>query len=411
MGARLQTLDGLAKRTVEAIVEKQIYKLTPSNLRVAADLSSGASIGLNTLLEASSDVYAYALANLPEYLAGLANERDQFSLDDAADNESILSILDNAEVSLPHGATEVTAKANPRLRVASIKGGSATTLEALASAHLFEPTFENVIAYEDTVGMDERLRDILVQAGRISQTPDDVGGRTGLALRLINDDSIPVGARVSLAQSLSNEPVPLSRITTRAVGIIGALLSHGLLEESAASFGALAAAPHSQAEFAVASSDPMAYLPSVGLSGEVVGALLREATLSPPVREWILHRLPDEPSWWLGSTFDAVAALLEYYHDGVPPELAQRAISTDASTEAKVSILVACAHGLSAEAIEEHVMRLPPPYGYLAERGTKSVDIPRTPNVEPLLEVLSQDDRAVSSWSVDGSRVRVWRRR
>jgi hypothetical protein len=411
IGARLEKLDGLAARALEAVVEKQTYQLTPPNLRVAAGLDGNAPVGLNTLLEASSEVFAYVIANLPEYLAGLSSESNLFALDGAPAEDETLRILDNAEAALSNGAAEVAFKADPRLRVAAIEGGSAKALEALASVGLFEATFDNVLAYAKTVGIDDSLRDILVHAGKILQLPAEANDRRALAVRLVNDDSLPVHARVSLAQSLTNEPLPLSRISTRAEGIIGGLLASGLLEESAGSFNALAAAPRSQVEFAVASSDPMAYLPSVGLTGEAVGSLLNETALATDAREWLVDRLQDEPGWWLGSTFDALAASLEFNHVSVPPGLAQRAISTDASTVAKVALLVACAPELSAGAIEEQVLRLPSPYRELAERGTKPVDIPHTPDVEPLLEVLSRDGGAVSSWSLDGLKVRVWRRR
>lgn len=399
------------------VIEGNRYALTADNLRIALSLEDTDSVSLETLTSAagSERVYAYALSDLPGYLAAIdGDEQTTAALTTPRTLGKVL--VDMVEQATDeqesqeqhwdgvHDLVDLLAQTSPTAQLSNLRDAPVVTWKALADAKLFRSSLANIEAYRGKVGsIDDHLAGLLESAATIhvdedGDTTDPDGNeydRQTAALAILNTSALPPQVRVALVISLNPAtPLPAADVDAEGNDLFARLLNAGLVSDDAETFTHLRTGGWAALRPAITVSDGVeAFLNPAILEGVVADAL-DDGNTSLKVAGKVLANVneyvPEDDSVAL----QAVAIYAD--RNGVPldPAVVARMarVGDGHNATLMLRLLDRASPSASADHIVETFSELGPPYNRITN-SQDSYELDFNDVHDRLLKVLQGDNR------------------
>lgn len=399
------------------VIEGNRYALTADNLRIALGLEDTDPVPLETLTSAagSETVYAYALADLPGYLAAIdGDEQTTAALTTPRTLAKVLvdmveQATDEQESQEQERAgvddlADLLAHTSPTAQLSNVRDAPAVTWKALADAKLFRSSLANIEAYRGKVGsIDDHLARLLESAATIhvdedgdTTDPDgDEYDRQTAALAILNTSALPPQVRVALVTSLNPAtPLPAADVDAEVNDLFARLLDAGLVSDDAETLTHLRTGGWAALGPAITVSDGVeAFLNPAILEGMVADAL-DDGNTSPKVAGKVLANVNEyvpEDDW---VALQAVAIYAD--RNGVPldPAVVARMarVGDGHNATLMLRLLDRASPSASADHIVETFSQLGPPYNRITN-SQDSFELDFNDVHDRLLKVLQGDNR------------------
>lgn len=275
-------------------VESSLYELTDANLTAAIDGET--NLALDILRSASENVFEYAADNLSSYLDIQANsESTNHTIASHKNFTEILNRLANKNLD------EVlrVAERSSGVIVNTIANLNEKLWPIVAQTGKLAPNYSNVASYIDKRGsIDMQLAATLRSADEITKLESvDESNKISLALTLLTTNQLNYEKRVQLAVSLGLQaPLPIEDLDLGGedVGMAGAVLAAGLVEDSARAFAELATASWPvKSSYIQSSEDFVDYVRSLDFSADDFASLAQDKSISDEIKKTIVLNLSD----------------------------------------------------------------------------------------------------------------------
>ena len=403
------------------VVEGNRYSLTADNIRIALNLTSSDPVPLETLTDdnvGSETVYAYALANLPGYLASIDDdEQTTVALTTPRTLAKVLADMvetrtDEQESKDQHWSSvddfaDLLARTSPTARLSNVRDAPLETWKALADAKLFRPSLANVEAYRGKVGsIDDHLARLLEAAATIhvdedGDTTDPDGAeydRQAAALAILNTSALPAQVRVALVTCLCpTTPLPATDIDAESSDLFARLLEADLVSDVAETFTHLRAGGWTALGPAIAASNGVeTFLTGAILDGMVANALDDDST-SAKVAVTVLANVNDyvaEDDW---ASLQAIAIYADRHRLALDPAVVVRIARVGDGRDRRdpnrtLRLLDLASPSPSADDIVETFMHLGHPYNRITN-SQASFELDYNDVHDRLLKVLQGGSR------------------
>jgi len=417
-------LPKLAPLSVEIrvfVVEGNRYSLTADNIRIALNLTSSDPVPLETLTDdnvGSETVYAYALANLPGYLASIDDdEQTTVALTTPRTLAKVLADMvetrtDEQESKDQHWSSvddfaDLLARTSPTARLSNVRDAPLETWKALADAKLFRPSLANVEAYRGKVGsIDDHLARLLEAAATIhvdedGDTTDPDGAeydRQAAALAILNTSALPAQVRVALVTCLCpTTPLPATDIDAESSDLFARLLEADLVSDVAETFTHLRAGGWTALGPAIAASNGVeTFLSGAILDGMVANALDDDST-SAKVAVTVLANVNDYVPADDWASLQAIAVYADRHRLALDPAVVVRIARVGDGRDTRdpnrtLRLLDLASPSPSADDIVETFMHLGHPYNRITN-SQASFELDYNDVHDRLLKVLQAGSR------------------
>ena len=393
------------------------YRLTADNLRIALGLDGFDPVPLETLTSTARNqtVYAYALADLPGYLAAIDDdEQTTAALSTPRTLAQVLVDLvdqrtdeeESQEQQLP-GADDLAdllARTSPTARLSNVRDVPPVTWKALADAKLFRSSLANIEVYRGKIGsIDDHLARLLEDAATVhvdqdgdTTDPDgDQYDRQVAALAILNTSGLPPQVRVALVTSLdAATPLPAAEIDTEGNDLFARLLDTSLVSDDAETFTHLRAGGWAALGPAITISDEVEAFLSPAILGSMVADALDDANTSAKVAAKVLANVNDyvpEDDW---AALQAVAIYADRHAVSLDPAVVARMARVGGRHDAALMLrlLERAFPSASADHIVETFLHLGHPYNRITN-SQDSFELAFNDVHDRLLKVLQADDR------------------
>lgn len=282
-GLSLPDLSGTSDAVRPAFVKLGLYEMSLSNLQAA--VGDGVGLGLDQLRASHrADVYAKALAELPNYLDAVDGHS---ATNHAADQFDV--VIREVFEAAPDVIARFIAGVSEESRIADVEDVPKETWAVLAAQDKFTATFSNVTRYIEQIGSaDVNLAAVLEARGVITEHEDaDEGEKRRLAITLISTPST-LGAelRAKLAESLVlKEWLAVADLPVESGALYPELVSRQVISGSAATYAHLASADWATRERVIAVSPNF----TEWITPELVGVDLAKVLESKSVTDEAKH--------------------------------------------------------------------------------------------------------------------------
>lgn len=400
------------------VVEENRYALTADNLRIALNLTGSDPVPLETLTDdnvGTETVYAYALADLPGYLAAI--DDDEHTTAALTTPRTLAKVLvDMVEQSTDedefpekrspgsNDLADLLARTSATARLSNVRDAPLVTWKALADAKLFRPSLANIEAYRGEVGsIDEHLIGLLEDAAIVhvdedgdTTDPDgDEYDRQAAALAILNTSALPVQVRVALVTSLGPAtPLPAADIDAESGDLFARLLEAGLVSDIAETFTHLRAGGWTALGPAIAVSDGVETFLSGAILDGMVDKALDDKNVSAKVAGKVLANVNEyvpKDNW---AVLQAVAMYADKHRASLDPAVVARMARVGDGHDATLMLrlLDRASPPASADQIVETFMQLGQPYNRITN-SQDSFELAFNDVHDRLLKVLQSDNR------------------
>jgi hypothetical protein len=251
----LPTITSLSDPMRDAVVDLRLYALSKDNL---ADATGGSEddLSLDHLESASSAVYAYVLDNLQAYVGIVAEETAAPRTIEASGR--FTAILEDVAEHDPSVLPEVIKYAGPACLVSELSDITNTAWPGLARNRRFPLTLANVQAYVGEYGVDKNLAVGLLADPQITEVDtcfeaeaQDLAAKIVAARGCLPDPK----TRVQIVQTLRLEgPIDANRLNWERGKLAGLLVEAGIVDDTAAVYGAVSNTDWETKEFLITKS-------------------------------------------------------------------------------------------------------------------------------------------------------------
>lgn len=403
------------------VVEGNRYALTADNLRSALGLEDSDPVQLETLTEGGTGnetVYAYALADLPGYLAAVDDD-DQTTVAVTTPRTLARVLVDMVELWTDEQKSEVQeepgigelvdllAHTSPSARLRNVRSAPLVTWKALAEAKRFRSSLANIEAYRSEFdSIDDHLARLLEDATTVhvdedGDTTDSDGNeydRQAAALAILNTSALPTQVRVALVDSLEPvTPLPASEVIAEGSDLFARLLDAGFVSDEAETFTHLRAGGWAALGPAITVSDGVKSFLSVALLDGMVADALDDDDTSVKVAGKVLanvNQYVPEDDW---AALQAVAVYADQHRVALDPAVVARIARVGDSRAGRdatlmLRLLDRASPVASADHIVETFLHLGQPYNRITN-SQDSFDLDANDVHDRLLKTLQGDNR------------------
>jgi hypothetical protein len=251
----LPTISPLSDPARAAVVDLQLYALSKDNLADATGSNEG-DLSLDHLQAASHAVYAYVQDKLQTYVGIIVEQTAAPRTIDAPGR--FMAILEDVAKHDASVLPEIIKYANPVCYVSELSGITSAAWPGLARNRRFPLTLTNVQAYVSEYGVDENLAVSLLADPQITEidTCSEAEAQNLAATIVDARGCLPdPKTRVQIVQSLQLEgPIEANRIDGEQGKLAGLLVEAGIVDDTAAVYGAVASANWETKEFLITKS-------------------------------------------------------------------------------------------------------------------------------------------------------------
>lgn len=285
---RLRSLTPLGPAVRREMVRRNGYAITRENLATA--LGEADRLALDEVRDRNPGVYSYAMESLPEYLKAIQEGPDSVAVRSA---EAFAGVIKDVLEHAPDLLTDVVSLAAPECAVQDLVLVPDDAWNALAEGRRFPPTFSNVNAYVEKAGsIDTALAGLLGASGAISDFGADEDQKVALAIAILRArDTLPdAKARVDLVDSLNLKYfLPATEVEAEPGKLVGLLINHQILSDSADTFSLLSGADWPTLEFAIGKSEEFPrFMSAKELPASTIGPLMQSSLVTDKVKEGVL---------------------------------------------------------------------------------------------------------------------------
>ncbi|UCZ63251.1 hypothetical protein [Mycolicibacterium phocaicum] len=400
------------------VVAGNRYALTADNLRIALNLKGSDPVPLETLTDdnvGSETVYAYALADLPRYLAAI--DDDEHTTAALTTPRTLAKVLvdlveqqtdeqESKDQQWPgvDDLADLLARTSPTARLSNVHDAPLVTWKALADAKLFRSSLANIEIYRGEVGsIDDHLARLLEAAATIhvdedgdTTNPDGVEyDRQAAALAILNTSALPAQVRVALVTSLGpTTPLPATDIDAESSDLFARLLEADLVSDVAETFAHLRAGGWAALGPAIAVSDGVETFLSGAILDGMVDYALDDENTSTKVAGKVLANVNEyvpEDDW---AALQAVAVYADRHGASLDPAVVARMARVGHGLDATLMLrlLDRASPSASADHIVETFMHLGQPYNRITN-SHDSFDVDFNDVHDRLLKVLQGANR------------------
>jgi hypothetical protein len=296
----------------------------------------------------------------------------------------IMSAVERAE---PGASIEILTRLPETLRIEDLTDIPENVMGVLAQGKRFVITLPNVNTYVSVRSLDEPLTRFLESEPRVDADAADPAEQEALAAQLLNEMQLTVEARIQLAKSITQTPIPIAKISAREPELIQSLVEEGLILDDPTTFAALNKSGDCQVAFIIGSTEVGTFFDQLTPSAAVLEQLLRNEAIDAEIKKQISALLPQTPQNATQEVVEALADWATSTSTPLSPDTVQVVQSSPGSVPARAAIL-----NLSAPELTP-------------------VDLPSTPNMDLVLEAIRADGSGpVSKWEPIGEITRVWMR-
>ncbi|ORA26697.1 YobI family P-loop NTPase [Mycobacteroides abscessus] len=403
------------------VVEGNRYALTADNLRIALNLEGSDPVPLETLTDdnvGSETVYAYALADLPGYLAAIQDDEQTTAalttprtlakvLVDMVEKRTDAQESKDQQWSGVDDLADLLARTSPSARLSNVRDAPLDTWKALAAAKLFRSSLANIEAYRGKIGsIDDHLARLLEDAATVhvdedGDTTEPDGAecdRQAAALAILNTSALPAQVRVALVTSLGPPtPLPATDIDAESSDLFARLLEADLISDDAETFTHLRAGGWAALGPAIVVSRGVeTFLSGAILDGMVANALDDDST-SAKVATMIVANVNayvPEDDW---VALQAVAVYADQHRLALDPAVVVRIARVGDGRDGRdpnriLRLLDRASPSASADNIVETFVHLGQPYNRIRNSGD-SFEVDVNELHDRLLKVLQGDNR------------------
>lgn len=408
IGVRLPSLSGLSPKAIDAIIEARQYLVTAENLQIA--LKDPEDIGLDTVFRASDQVFAHVISHFDDYLSALdSSDPPAYPLKDLSTLVDIMAALERVE---PGKSLDILARLSESALVEDLSGVPTNVMSLLAQGQRFALGLSNIDAYVAEVSFDEHLARYLENAGSVPVQATEPAEQEKWAVRILNEPQIAVPARLTLAMSITQTPLPITKITTREPEVIRSLVEKSMVADDPSTFAALEGSVPCQVAFLLGSREAITFFSQLTPSAAVLQQLLSHDSVDDSFKRHVALDVPRLAGHASQEVLEEVAKWSVSAGEALPPDTLQLVQSSAIALSSKIGTLNLSAPSLASEAVIAYVQLLPEPYSRLLQLSSKPVDLPVEPNFDEVLRVIRADGTGpVSTWRKIGEGTRVWMRR
>lgn len=402
------------------VIKGNRYALTADNLRIALGLQDSDPVPLEKLTSAAGreTVYAYALADLPGYLAAIdEDEQTTVALTTPQTLAKVLTDMvekrtgeqESQEQQWPgdEDLANLLTHTSPTARLSNVRDAPPDTWKALADAKLFRSSLANIEAYRGKIGsIDDHLARLLDDAATVhidedgdTANPDgEEYDRQTAALAILNTSALSAQVRVALVTSLEpTTPLPATDIDAEGSDLFARLLEAGLVGDNSETFTHLSAGGWAALGPAITVSDGVeTFLSSAILDGMVVDALSHESS-SIKIADKILANVNDFVPEDDRAALQAIAVYADQHRATLAPAVVARIarvsdIRDGRDTNLILRLLDRASPSASADHIIETFMHLGKPYNRISN-PQDSFELDYNEVHDRLLKVLQAENR------------------
>lgn len=403
------------------VVEGSRYALTADNLRISLNLKCSDPVTLETITDddvGSETVYAYALADLPGYLAAIDDdERTTAALTTPRTLAKVLADMvekrtdeqesKDQQWSSFDDLADLLARTSPTARLSNVRDAPVDTWKALADAKLFRSSLANIEAYRGEVGsIDDHLARLLEAAATVHVDEDgdttDLDGaeydRQATALAILNTNALPAQVRVALVTSLgATTPLPATDIDAESSDLFARLLEADLISDDAETFAHLRAGGWAALGPAIAVSNGVETFLSGAILDGMIDNALDDDTTSAKVAAAVLANVNDyvpEDDW---VALQAIAVYADQRRSALDPDVVARIARVAEGREGRdpnrmLRLLDRASPSASADHIVETFTHLGQPYNRI-RNSRDSFELDINDVHDRLLKVLQGEKR------------------
>lgn len=403
------------------VVEGNQYALTSGNLRIALGLKDFAPVPLEILSDdgaGNETVYAYALANLPGYLAAVdADDQTTAAVTTPRTLAKVISDIverctdeqgaEEQERPSVCDLTDLLARTSVNARLRNVRSAPLVTWTTLAEAKLFRSSLANIEAYRSTIGsIDDHLARLLQDAGTVhvdgdGDTTDPDGeeyDRQAAAIAILNSRALPTQVRVTLSASLEpTTPLPAADVNVESNDLFARMLEAGLVSDEEETFTHLRSGGWAALGPAINVSDGVASFLSADLLDGMVADALTGVGTADKVADKVLANVNEyvpEDDW---TALEAVAVYSDRNQVALDPAVVARiAREAEGHDGCDVSLMLRlldhASPTASANQIIETFSHLGQPYKRIAN-SQDSFELDATDIHDRLLKILHADNR------------------
>ncbi|MBN1459584.1 MAG: DNA-binding protein [Armatimonadetes bacterium] len=410
--AQLPSLTGLTTNVRRAVVAESLYEITGANLVAALD--GHEELALDEIRSRDRIVYDYVLGRMPEYLTALREkDANPYTVGAAeAFKEVLEDVFEHSEEHLP----EVIVAASPLCHLSSLANVPPAAWPALADSHRFPATFENVNTYVNTVGrVDAHVAGLLTHEESIT-VADGVAeaSKVDLAGQLLAArDVLPEAElRTQLVVSLRlDDWLPASSIQPESGQLVGLLIEHDVVDDTAETFALALGFDWDTSEFAISKSRHFAeFMTPTEVPTEHIAALMQSGIVPDAVKSAIVERFDEFTEDADRRAFTEIARFA--LESGMTLPTSELVTLAQAGVDSRhvVGLLTKLLPGLGLAELTPVLQALGGEYAVVSTRTTKRPKLPNTESDISLVRRL-QTLGVVSSHRESRGEVVVYMRR
>lgn len=291
-GCQLASLEPLASPMLGAVVATGDYSITKANLLLALG-DPEHSLSLDAIKATSEHVYERVLTEISTYLAVLDEGRAT-----VLDETAFIAVLDDVVEADEDAVLEVVKRSVAGCVVDNLEEVSNQAWAALAEYGRFPTTFANVNIYVNELGLDDRLARILEDAGQVD-TPDDANEQSKIEVGMTilgEKERLPSPKlRAELVGSIGLvDYVDAASVPVEPGNLVGWLIVEDVVEDNAATFGAIQAGDLDGRAFAISRSKRfLEFMTPSEVTPAEVGQLVNHAQVPADVKAAIIDRFTE----------------------------------------------------------------------------------------------------------------------
>lgn len=406
--ARLESLSPLGDAIRQVIVDENRYRITRDNL--VAALGGVEALSLDQIHDLHSAVYGYVVSHAPEYLAAIREKEPTSHTIESPDafGQVISDIVERSAAALP----DVLAAAAPDCQLLQLTDAPEAAWPALADAHRFPTSFENIAAYIRAIGeLDERLANHLVTTTKIeeSEAVDEadkinMAGHILAAREVLPDPTI----RIDLVDSLQLEnQLDPSQVQPETGALIGFLIERNFIEDDSESFALTSGTDWSTREFAISKSKQFSsFMTPTEIPAGDVPRLMKSTLVPERVKDELINHVDNFVSTDDGESLTAIAEYADSKQKRLAINLVTHMATAQIESQLVLSLLKPLLPDVSEPQLVEVLTQLAGKYAEVSERNGKR---PKLASTEPNLALVEtlEEMGIVSSHSVASNEITI----
>ncbi len=411
-GVRLNSLRPLSTAVAAAVVAGSLYEISVENLLIA--LNGPADLALDTIKDTDPTVYEYVLENVERYVPLVIAARSST----IASPRRFIEILDDVDDRDTTVLALVARHAAATCMVQDIRDAKTALWPVLAREMRFPPTFANLAAYVEEIGLiDDALAVVLAGAGAVQEYEGaEEDEKEKLAVLILNASAVlpDPAARVRLVEQLHLENyIEVARINLEPGNLIGLLIRDRIINDTAASFESSLGFDWPTREFAILQSKAFPnYLEPAYVPSKDLGPLLTSTAIPAEVKRAVVGKLKEIGP---GASPSALTEAAHYAKmDGLNLDEAAFGVLAEGKADPGtiVALLEPVLEALGYTAVENILKFMGQPYTDLTRLGGHHVRLPRNHEHLALARFAQVHGYAKSdNWDKERPELRVFMRK